>query len=146
MPCTLAAGNSGEWGFFEASDAAAGNGVTAVASFDNIVTPWLAPRAHYVESIQSPHNDYNQSTQSTFFGWVPGHPLGFGNISLPLKALSNDTSNPADACASLPDNTPDLSGSAVLIRLGGCDAAQKAKNLMAHNADQILFYANENEG
>lgn len=146
MPCTLAAGNSGEWGFFAASDAAAGKGVTAVASFDNIVTPWLAPRAQYIESTQGIHDFEDQSTPVTYFGWVPGFPVAFGNVSLPLKALSNDTSSPADACAPLPDDTPDLSGCAVLIRLGGCDAGQKAKNAMVHNADQILFYADDNEG
>lgn len=146
MPCTLAAGNEGANGLFTSSTAADGKGVTAVASFDNIVTPRLASRGHYTVGSQS-RNDMSLSTPSTplekqhmSFAWIPGWPYPFENISLPLTALSNYNTT-ADACSPLPDNTLDLSNSVVLVSLGGCDVGKKARNVMARNGDYILFYS-----
>lgn len=79
--------------------------------------------------------------EPTAFGWVPGYPFAFKNISLPLTALSNDSSTTADACSPLPDSTPDLSEYVVLVGLGGCDISKKTRNVMARNANYILFYS-----
>lgn len=133
----MAAGNDGQYGLFTASDAADGNGVIAVGSFDNTVIPYLVPEATYVTS--SPRG----SLANTSFGWLPGYPRAFGNISLPLTALSNNTSVVSDACNELPTDTLDLSGSVVLIRLGGCETAQKARNAYAKKARYIVFYAGD---
>jgi hypothetical protein len=40
--------------------------------------------------------------------------------TLPLYAISNDTTVVDDACNPLPASTPDLSGFAVLVRRGTC--------------------------
>lgn len=133
-------------GLFSGSSAADGKGVTAIASFDNIVTPMLAPRAHYIESLPGYRVHMNDTIPSTPFGWVPGNPPSFKNISLPLKALSNNSGVPADACTPLPDSMLDFSGCAVLIRLGGCEIATKARNVMEHKAEFILFYSDGKQG
>ena len=39
---------------------------------------------------------------------------------LPIYATSNDTTIPDDACDPLPDDTPDLSSLAVVVRRGTC--------------------------
>lgn len=109
----------------------------AVASFDNIVTPFLVPKATYTTS--TPEGPPTNSS----FGWLPGSPYAFGNISLPLKALSNDTSVESDACSEISTDTPGLSGYAVLIRLGGCKTAQKAQNAYTKGARYIVFYAED---
>lgn len=136
MPCTLAAGNAGYYGLFTASNAADGVGVTSVASFDNVVTPNLLPMAFYQTSAEIAGIDAGKGTG---FGWEPSFPY-FLNVSLPLIALSKDPQVSNDACTTLPENTPDLSQYAVLIRLGGCDPYVKARNAIAKNAANIVFY------
>lgn len=145
VPCTVAAGNAGSLGLFGASNAADGLGVTAVASFDNVVTPFLLPKGFYKETSSESSTDVTDAKAPTAFGWMPSYPY-FQNISLPLKATSNDSSVVADACTTLPDDTTDLSGHAVLIRLGGCAASIKAANAMAFNAEYIVFYADATSG
>lgn len=132
-------------GLFGASNAADGQGVTAVASFDNAVTPLILPKAFYRESPSESNTESMAPRTSKAFGWMPSYPY-FQNISLQLKALSNDSSVVADACTTLPDGTTDLSGHAVLIRLGGCAAKVKVANAMAFNADYIVFYADDTSG
>lgn len=133
----MAAGNDGEYGLFTASNAADGHGAIAVSSFNNIVTPYLVPEATYTTS--SPGGILANYS----FGWLPGSPYAFGNVSLPLKALSNDTSAEFDACNEISTNTPGLSGHAVLIRLGGCETVQKAQNAYKKGARYIIFYADD---
>lgn len=144
VPCTLAAGNDGTLGVFTPSDAADGKGVTAVASFDNIITPYLAPKAHYtLKAKNGSHADIDATAANLPFGWIPNFPQGFSNITLPLMALSNSSDTPAEACSPLPTDTPDLSEHAVLVRLGGCDAVKKVWNLLEFNAVNIIFYADD---
>ena len=64
------------------------------------------------------------------------------NVSLPLWAVSKDSTNAADACEPLPADTPDLSGKLVLIRRGTCTFDTKAANVAAFGAQYILFYNN----
>lgn len=132
VPCTIAAGNEGDYGVFYASGAADGKLVTSVASFDN----WEYP-AFQVEGF------YNTSEDATeeAFGWSEGSPA-FDNVSLPLWATSNDTTTESDACDALPADTPDLSGYIVLIRRGTCTFVTKAENAAAYGAKYIMFYAN----
>lgn len=142
VPCTLAAGNDGSMGMFMANDAADGKGVTAVASFDNVVTPVLLSKGTYhVESSYSEASSGKDTMASASFGWIPGRP-SFENITLPLWATSHNSSVEDDACTRLPADTPDLSKYVVLVRLGGsCSAEKKAKNVAAFGGQYILFYA-----
>lgn len=116
-----------------------------MASFDNVVTPYLLPKGTYKRNTSEPLTDSVDAEASTSFGWMPASPP-FRNVSLQLKALSNDSNVAADACTTLPHDTPNLSGYAVLIRLGGCDATMKVAHAVARNADNVVFYADDNSG
>ncbi len=61
----------------------------------------------------------------------------------PIYPLTLNTSIADDACAPLPAGTPDLSKKVVLVRRGGCNFAQKQRNIAAFNASNILVYNNE---
>jgi hypothetical protein len=135
VPCTLAAGNSGQYGQFFASSAAEGKGVTSVASFDNSLYPQLLTEGTYATS---------EVNTSAPFGWAASS-IPFGNVTLPLWAVSNTTVVVDDACSALPAETPDLSGYIVLIRRGTCTFASKANNVAAYGAQYLLFYANSDE-
>lgn len=111
-----------------------------MASFDNAVTPNLLPKAVYRATAKESHIADISAQKGVSFGWEPSFPY-FLNVTLPLLALSNDSSVPADACKKLPEDTPDLAKYAVLIRLGGCDAHIKALNVIAKGAANIVFYA-----
>lgn len=132
VPCTLAAGNDGDYGMFYASGAADGKKVASVASFDNWEYPSLLYDAAYT-------TDAEDTTSA--FGWTAGNPA-FGNVSLPLYATSNDSTAAADACDALAADTPDLSERVVLIRRGTCTFVQKATNAAAYGARYIMFYGN----
>lgn len=98
VPCTVAVGNDGGTGVFVASAAATGNGVTAVASVDNVVTPLLVKNATW---------SANNSTAQTF-GWIPYIPANILNGTYLLYDIlngSNDTSLPCNNNFTLPDIT-----------------------------------------
>lgn len=103
------------------------------------------PKAYYKEHSSESDADSVNARTPTAFGWMPSFPY-FQNVSLPLKTLSNNSNVVADACKTLPDDTPNFSGQAVLIRLGGCAATVKAANVMALNADYVVFYADDTSG
>ncbi|SPQ23103.1 0599ac91-7c63-472b-b882-512b6f71767c [Thermothielavioides terrestris] len=132
VPCTVSAGNDGDAGVFFASTAADGRHVTAIASVDNSVTPALLTRASYT---------VNGSAASSF-GYAAGEPAAWNNISLPLWAVSFNTTDPANGCDPYPDSTPDLSGHIVLVRRGTCTFVQKATNAAAKGAKYVIFYNN----
>jgi subtilisin family serine protease len=115
VPCTVSAGNDGAEGQFYTSTAANGKRVSAIASVDNTQAPAILLNATYTVS--------NASTSA--FGWTSGTPSNWNNISLPLWSVNYNTSDPANACAALPDDTPDLSGYIVLVRRGTCTFVQK---------------------
>lgn len=131
-PCTVSAGNSGDQGQFYASTAAEGKGVASIASVDNTQAPAILLNASY--------NVANATSAS--FGWTAGSPSGWGNISLPLWSVNYNTSDPANACTPLPDDTPDLSEYLVLIRRGSCTFVQKVENVVAKGAKYVMFYNN----
>lgn len=133
VPCTIAAGNDGASGLFYASTAADGKRATAIASFDNNVMPSLLTNASYTV----------QGDPDGSFGYTPGSPEAWGNITLPLRAISFDTTDPASACLALSSNYPDLSGYIVLVRRGTCSFEQKLRNLVARGARYVLFYNNQ---
>ncbi|KAH0289101.1 subtilisin-like protein [Aureobasidium namibiae CBS 147.97] len=130
-PCTLAAGNDGSEGLFYGSSAADGIGVIAVGSIDNIESPVFTTYGRY--SIDNSTNGQ--------FGYLAAA-IGMPNVSLPLWAVSKDSTNAADACEPLPADTADLSGKLVLIRRGTCTFDTKAANVAAFGAQYILFYNN----
>lgn len=132
-PCTVSAGNSGDQGQFYASTAANGKGVASIASVDNTQAPAILLNASYTVA---------NSSSAASFGWTPGSPSAFGNISLPLWSVNFNTSDPANACTALPDDTPDLSDKLVLIRRGSCTFVQKVQNVVAKGAKYVMFYNN----
>jgi hypothetical protein len=134
VPCTVSAGNDGALGQFYASTAANGKKVTAVASVDNTLSPAVLLNATYSVGNSSSSNSSVES-----FGWTPGSPANWGNVSLPLYAVSFNTSNPADGCTPLPDDTPDLSGYIVLIRRGTCTFVQKATYAVEAGARYVML-------
>ncbi|KAI0128290.1 subtilase [Xylariales sp. AK1849] len=132
VPCTVSAGNSGDYGLFYASTASDGKNVTAIASFDNIETPALLVTSSYTV-------DGGEEQQ---FGYALGEPGAWANVTLPLWAASYNVTDPAGGCDAYPDDTPDLSGYVVLIRRGTCTFVQKATNAAAFGAKYIMFYNN----
>lgn len=133
VPCTISAGNSGDEGLFYSSTAANGKGVTAIASIDNSVTPALLTVASY--TIES-----NGTEES--FGYTPGTPAAWANVTLPLWSVNYDTTDAANACTALPADTPDLSEYIVLVRRGTCTFVQKLQNVAAKGARYVIIYNN----
>lgn len=132
VPCTVSAGNDGEYGLFYASTASNGKRVTSVASVDNVITPVLL-----IESDFSIDGGEKET-----FGYVTGDPFDWAGVSLPLWAPTYDITDPATGCDAYPADTPDLSGYIVLIRRGSCTFVQKAQNAAAFGAKYVLFYNN----
>lgn len=130
-PCTLAAGNDGSEGMFYGSSAADGIGVIAVGSIDNTELPVFTTYGTYV---------VDNSTNGQF-GYEESS-AGMPAVTLPVVAVSYDTTVADDACNPLPADTPDLSGKLVLIRRGTCTYSTKAANVAAFGAQYIAFYNN----
>lgn len=132
VPCTISAGNDGSLGLLYASAAANGKKVTAIASIDNAVSPALLTNATYTVS----------ESDLESFGYAPGAPDAWANVTLPLWAVNYDTADPENACEALPDDTPDLSGYIVLVRRGTCAFVDKLENVAAKGAQYVIFYNN----
>lgn len=132
VPCLVSAGNDGANGLFYASTAANGKGVTAVASVDNTQSPQVLASGEFS----------TDNSTSEPFGWSPGSPVNWGNVTLPLWNVNNNANDTANGCDPYPDSTPDLSNYIVLIRRGTCTFVQKATNAAAKGAKYILFYNN----
>ncbi|KAH7194985.1 peptidase S8/S53 domain-containing protein [Fusarium oxysporum] len=131
VPCTLAAGNSGDQGIFYASSAANGKKVMAIASYDN---------SDYVSLINITHYTIDGSSKKTDFGYTAGAPAAWDNVTLPLWTPNLDPIIPNGGCDPYPANTPDLGGNIVLIRRGNCTFVQKAQNAAMHGAKYLMFY------
>ncbi|KAG8885080.1 hypothetical protein FRB97_002245 [Tulasnella sp. 331] len=123
---TIAAGNDGQYGSWYSS------------------SPGTAINAFSVASVE------NTETMVQTFTLNNGHaPIGYGSFAplkitgtLPIYALSNDTTVTDDACKPLPASTPDLSNFVVLIKRGTCAFTDKLGNAAAHGMKQALFYDN----
>ena len=131
VPCTVSAGNDGSEGLFYTSTAANGKKVTAIASVDNTYSPSVLLEATYSVENGTAEN----------FGWTEGTP-SFPDLSLPLWAVSFDTTDPANGCTPYPAGTPDLSGYVVLVRRGSCTFVQKATNAADAGAHYVMYYNN----
>jgi hypothetical protein len=116
---------------FYGSSAADGIGVIAVGSIDNTESPVFTTYGRY--SVDNSTNGQ--------FGYLAAA-IGMPNVSLPLWAVSKDSTITNDACEPLPADTPDLAGKLVLIRRGTCTFDTKAANVAAFGAQYILFYNN----
>lgn len=133
VPCTVSAGNEGSQGLFYASGAADGKGVTAIASFDNTLTPTLLYGVEYAVDGGAPVR----------FGYVPAEPQAWDGVTLDLWAASLDPTVADDACTALPANgTAGLADKIVLIRRGSCAFSEKAANAAARGARYVMFYNN----
>ncbi|KAK1991883.1 subtilase [Colletotrichum falcatum] len=133
VPCTVSAGNSGDQGIFFASTAASGRHVTAIASFDNSVTPALM-----VENTYTVAGGASQK-----FSYTPGKPDEWAGVKLPLWAPATDSSSAAAlGCNPYPAGTPDLSGKIVLVKRGTCTFVAKAQNAAAAGAKYVMMYNN----
>ncbi|TDZ61854.1 Minor extracellular protease vpr [Colletotrichum trifolii] len=133
VPCTVSAGNSGDQGIFFASTAASGKHVTAIASFDNVVTPAVLIENSYTIDGGDEKN----------FTYTPGEPDAWAGVSLPLWTVSTDsTSTAALGCDPYPADTPDLSDKIVLVKRGTCTFVAKAQNAAAKGAKYIMLYNN----
>ncbi|KAG8953405.1 hypothetical protein FRC04_002247 [Tulasnella sp. 424] len=123
---TIAAGNDGTYGSFYASSPGAGKEVISVASVENTQ---LTVQTATLSNGHAPIVYYSLTPLP-----IPG--------SLPIYALSTDTTVTNDGCDPLPDSTPDLSGYIVLIRRGSCTFVQKVTNAAAKGAKYALIYNN----
>ncbi|GKT88937.1 minor extracellular protease vpr (subtilase) [Colletotrichum tofieldiae] len=133
VPCTVSAGNSGDQGIFFASTAASGKHVTAIASFDNAVTPAVLIENSYTVAGSEPRK----------FSYTPGEPDEWAGVELPLWTPSTDsTSTAALGCDPYPAGTPDLSGKIVLVKRGTCTFVAKAQNAAAAGAKYLMLYNN----
>ncbi|KAI9148487.1 Minor extracellular protease vpr [Paramyrothecium foliicola] len=132
VPCTLAAGNSGDLGLFDAHTAATGEGVTAVASFDNTMT------------LQSWHRSYYtiDGGENVAFPYEYSYPQNWNGTLRALWATSYNLSDTMDACEPLPENTPNLSEYIVLVRRGACEVTQQAQNVANHGTRFLIIYEN----
>lgn len=134
VPCILAAGNSGTYGIFDASTAANGKGVTAVASFDNTMQPLSLLESFYT---------VNNGTRTSFpYDWCG--PTWDDRTIRSVWVNSFDLNNTADACEPLPDDTPDLSEYNVVLRQArDCDVATQARNVADKGAQWLTVYNNQ---
>ncbi|KAI0044850.1 subtilisin-like protease [Auriscalpium vulgare] len=122
---TVAAGNSGVDGGWWTSSPGNGIDVISVASTDNT---YLVLQTASVQGVQSDPIPY-------YSFWSLGIPGEF-----PIYATSTNTSVVDDACAELPDSTPDLSNYVTIVRAGSCSFYWKASQLASKGANLILFY------
>ena len=132
VPCIIAAGNDGANGLFDTSNAAEAIGATGVGSIDSITQPALMTVAAYTYTGKDPVK----------FSYSKGKFGDFGTVSVPMWALTLDSTVQADGCSPFPANTPDLSQYVVLIRRGQCTFDTKIANGVAHGAKRIMFYNN----
>ncbi|KAI0049852.1 subtilisin-like protease [Auriscalpium vulgare] len=122
---TVAAGNSGVNGGWWTSSPGNGIDVISVASTDNT---YLELQTASVQGVQHDPIPY-------YLLWSLGIPGEF-----PIYATSTNISVADDACAPLPDSTPDLSNYVTIVRAGSCSFYWKAEQLAAKGANLILFY------
>ncbi|KAK8079946.1 subtilisin-like serine protease [Apiospora hydei] len=129
VPVVIAAGNDGGSGIFQASSPAGAHGVTGVGAVQNAVFPVFVAEGEYgVSQQQSGGGAANHSTtSSSSYGFLAGTPAFPREMKLSLWAvMGNNTTSIEDACSPLPNDTPDLSGKLVLLRVPD---SQKTRNV-----------------
>ncbi|XP_014555782.1 hypothetical protein COCVIDRAFT_38495 [Bipolaris victoriae FI3] len=134
----VAAGNSGDQGLFQASSPAGGNGVAAIASYENTLAPVLLTQSSYSVS--------NETKQS--FKWAPGKPGNWtGADVLPLWTPPLNSNQTANACGPISGNTTDLAGKVILLPFNDCvDSNVQSALKLGANYIMVSNKPNTNEG
>ncbi|OTA54818.1 subtilase [Hypoxylon sp. EC38] len=132
---TIAAGNEGEDGPFDASNGASGKDVITVGAAE--------PGAFPAQAFSADFNLNGQSNK-TQVAYIPASDF-FPNTVLdwPIRPITLNSSVENDACNPLPANTTSFNGTIVLTRIGGCSTTVKHQNIAAFGAQYILFYNND---
>ncbi|GAA5999830.1 hypothetical protein JCM10207_005930 [Rhodosporidiobolus poonsookiae] len=123
MHIAVAGGNERSEGLFFTDYPAATVQGTAVGSIDPLYQP--AYNAQLSNGVKIP-----------YIGPTPLNQSGTYNIY--LTQTSSTTSG--DACSALPDTTPDLSNSVVVVLRGGCDFTVKQANVADAGGKIVLIY------
>lgn len=132
---TIAAGNSGTVGMFYGAMPASGLDVISVGSVNNVLGAVYSAAIPNVEHAPIPYLPTSTSVL----------PLPVGSGAYAVYATSNITTED-DACTALPDNTPDLSALAVLVRRARrCTPAIQIANIAAKGGKVVLVYNDARE-
>ncbi|KYK56818.1 subtilisin-like serine protease PR1C [Drechmeria coniospora] len=144
IPVIASAGNDGDHGLFYPSTPSSGIGVASVASFENTLTTRVLYKSHYTIDTGRKLN----------FGYRPGVPNTWNGVSLDVylyatrknastddmtSKMTNGTTK-HDACGTLPDSTPDLRNTIVLVGPDSCNPITKIKHALAKGANYILAH------
>ncbi|KAI2606174.1 subtilisin-like protein [Hypoxylon fragiforme] len=129
---SIAAGNDGASGPFDASNGASGKNVITVGAAEPGEFPAQAFSADFNLDGQSNKTQLAYLPTSTAF---PSTVLGW-----PIRPVTLNASVENDACQPLPADTASFNGSIALVRIGGCTATVKHTNIAAFGAQYILFY------
>jgi len=130
---TVAGGNSGASGLFQASAPGGAKDAISVASVDNV----NVPRVLYNASYSIDGGPWETTP------WAVGRPDRWENVTLPLWVQDYNLSDFNNACGAnkWPDTTPDLSGYIVLMMQGpSCADWYKAEFAQAKGARYVLFF------
>ncbi|OTA98137.1 hypothetical protein M426DRAFT_259709 [Hypoxylon sp. CI-4A] len=129
---TIATGNEGDNGPFDASNGASGKDVITVGAAEPGEFPAQAFSADFSLNDQANKTQIAYIPASDFF---PNTVLGW-----PIRPVTLNSSVENDACNPLPANTTSFNSTIALARIGGCDTTVKHANIAALGAQYILFY------
>lgn len=126
---TIAGGNEGAVGPWYAASGASARDIITVGSTAN---------EQYHTSIVDVK--IGETTRKIGYTNIEGQNFAVpGNKTLKIYTTSTDFMVADDACSPLPDDTPDLSDSLVIVRRGGCGYEQKQNNIVAKGAKFVWF-------
>ncbi|KZV97986.1 subtilisin-like protein [Exidia glandulosa HHB12029] len=132
---TIAAGNDGDGGSFFFSSPATGEGIIAVGSVENVAPQQPTILVDNVDRDPLPY---------FVISWPnpQGQPLVVPeDVHYPIYAISSDPFVEDAACEPLPDDTPDLSGYAVVLRgATKCDYLDQYDNVADKGAQIVILY------
>ncbi|KAH7097947.1 subtilisin-like protein [Auriculariales sp. MPI-PUGE-AT-0066] len=134
---SIAAGNSGEIGAFLVSTPGTGKSVIAVGSIQKCADSY---NRHYISKLLT---DRLQPYMHAAVPMVFNLPIPVGEKPFPLYAFTTDPNEQNTACEPLADDVPDLSQYAIVLRAnltGSCDYNTQVTNLMAKNAQLVIYY------
>ena len=132
---TISAGNSGETGPFFGSSGSSGEHVLAVASME--------PNKQAAEPLKIKTTSPDGTSNTTTIAYMT---LKYFITSpvLPIKAIKFNNSLPGEYhCDPLPEDTPDLSGYAILVPMAmadGCEDGIYVDYLLERGARNIIVY------
>ncbi|EGY22467.1 serin endopeptidase [Verticillium dahliae VdLs.17] len=131
VPVTVATGNSGGLGLWNAASPASGREVAAIGSVDNTKLPTIMTRG-----------EFTNGTGSHGFGWLEGNPILQTNTTVRLWAPAANASDLTTyACTSVPADLPDLNGVAILLPFTvNCNSDNQAANLVTKGGKHIIYY------